>query len=183
MGGIGSLVLYNQPVMFGVKGGLTSIRKHDDMKRKRTKPSHLLSLGEKAPDFNLSDQSGNQVTLEIFRGQKNVVLVFYPRDNTPGCTKQLCAIRDQFDLFAESETVVLGISPQDSSSHQRFINRHNFPFPLLVDREKIVVSAYGCRGKLMTKRTVYGINKKGIIVFARRGMPSIEEILKAFKEQ
>ena len=152
------------------------------MERKRTKSSHLLSVGEEAPDFSLRDESGNPVTLKEFRGQKNVVLVFYPGDSTPGCTKQLCAVRDQFGLFTTSDTAVLGINPQDSASHRKFINRHNLPFPLLVDREKEVVSAYGCKGVLMTKRTVYGINKDGIVVFARRGMPSNEEILQAFKE-
>ena len=80
------------------------------------------------------------------------------------------------------DTVVFGINPQDSASHRKFIDRYNFPFPLLVDREKRVVSAYGCRGALMGKRTVYGINKEGIIVFARRGMPSNKEILAAFRK-
>ena len=152
------------------------------MERRLIGSSHLLNPGDKAPHFSLRDQSGNVVTLDDFQGEKNVVLVFYPRDNTPGCTKQLCAIRDQFEQFADSDTVVFGINPQNSASHQRFIDRHNFPFPLLMDREKRIVSAYGCRGTLTTKRTVYGINKEGIIVFARRGMPSNEEILAAFRK-
>jgi peroxiredoxin Q/BCP len=143
---------------------------------------HLLNVGDKAPCFSLRDQSGKAVSLEDFRKEKNVVLVFYPRDNAPACTRQLCAIRDQFDLFADSETVVLGINPQGPGSHSKFIDKHGFPFPLLADPEKKVVSAYGCRGTLMTKRTVYGINKEGIIVLARRGMPSSEEILEAVKK-
>jgi peroxiredoxin Q/BCP len=142
----------------------------------------MLDVGEKAPGFSLMDQSDNAVALDEFRGKKNVVLVFYPGDNTPGCTKQLCAVHDEYDLFNDKNTVVFGINPQDSASHRKFVNRHDFPFPLLVDREKKVVSAYGCKGILATKRTVYGINKEGIIVFARRGMPSNKEILRAFKE-
>ena len=152
------------------------------MERKRNSSSRLLNVGEKAPGFSLPDQNQSVTTLDEFRGKKNVVLVFYPRDNTPGCTKQLCAVRDQHDLFNDKNTVVFGINPQDSASHRKFVNRHDFPFPLLVDREKKVVSAYGCKGILATKRTVYGINKEGIIVFARRGMPSNKEILRAFKE-
>ena len=153
------------------------------MEQRQRKPSHILRVGEKAPAFSLPDQSGKTVTLDEHRGKRNVVLIFYPGDNTPGCTRQLCAIRDQFGLFADGETVVFGVNPQEAVSHRRFAGKHNFPFPLLVDREKKVVSAYGCRGILMTKRTVYGINKEGIIVFVRRGMPSNEEILEAFKEQ
>ena len=115
----------------------------------RSKSSQPLRVGDEAPSFSLEDHNGHPVTLSAFRGKKNVVLVFYPRDNTPGCTKQLCAIRDQFDLFADSETVVFGINPQGSGSHSEFIDKHSFPFPLLVDHEKTVVSAYGCRGTLM----------------------------------
>ncbi len=151
------------------------------MERGKRKSSHMLSVGEKAPAFSLSDHNGNAVTLDEYRGKKNVVLIFYPGDNTPGCTKQLCAVRDQRDLFSDSDTVVLGINPQDSPSHQKFVNRHGFPFPLLVDRDKKIVSDYGCRGFLLTKRTVYGIDKEGMIVFARRGTPSNDEILGAFR--
>ena len=152
------------------------------MNETRGQSSQLLRVGDRAPSFSLRDHNGNPVTLSEFNGKKNVVLVFYPRDNTPGCTKQLCNIRDEFDLFTDNDTVILGINPQDSASHRRFVNRHGFSFPLLVDRDRKVVSAYGCRGMLVTKRTVYGIDKKGMIVFARRGMPSSEEILEAFKE-
>ncbi len=82
------------------------------MNETRSKSSQLLRIGDKAPEFSLRDTDGNLVTLSEVSGKKNVVLVLYPRDNTPGCTKQLCAIRDQFDLFADSETVVLGINAQ-----------------------------------------------------------------------
>lgn len=153
------------------------------MKEKRSGGSHLLSVGDKAPAFSLRDQDGNLVTLEEFKTRKNVVLVFYPGDNTPGCTKQLCAIRDQFELFADNDTVVFGINPQDPASHKKFISKRSLPFPLLVDGDKKVIAAYGCRGMLMTKRTVYGINMEGTIVFSRRGTPANEEILSALKEK
>jgi peroxiredoxin Q/BCP len=153
------------------------------MKEKRSGESHLLSVGDKAPTFSLRDQDGNLVTLGEFKAKKNVVLVFYPGDNTPGCTKQLCAIRDQFELFADNDTVVFGINPQDPASHKKFISKRSLPFPLLVDGDKKVIAAYGCRGMLMTKRTVYGINMEGTIVFSRRGTPANEEILSALKEK
>ena len=153
------------------------------MSAARTQSARLLRVGDQAPGFSLPDHDGQTVTLQEFRGRNNVVLVFYPRDNTPGCTKQLCAIRDEFDLFANDDAAVLGISPQDAASHRRFVDRHGFPFRLLVNRDRTVVSAYGCRGTLATKRTVYGIDKEGTIVFARRGMPTSEDILKAFKEE
>ena len=76
-------------------------------------------IGEAAPAFSLMDQDHRMTTLEEFRGKKNVVLVFYPRDNTPGCTRQLCSIRDDSDRFDEKDTVVFGINPQGSASHQR----------------------------------------------------------------
>ena len=152
------------------------------MDQARNSPARLREVGEQAPDFTLPDQDSNMVTLEEFRGKQNVVLVFYPGDSTPGCTKQLCAIRDDFDVFTARNTVVLGINSQGPASHRKFINRHRFPFRLLVDHAKEVVSAYGCKGAMTTKRTVYGIDQAGIIVFARRGRPSNEEILQAFQE-
>ena len=94
------------------------------MDEQRDKFQQLLRVGDKAPDFSLRDHEGNRVTLSEFRGEKNVVLVFYPRDRTPGCTKQLCAIRDQLDLFVDSQTVVFGINPQGPESHSEFVEKH-----------------------------------------------------------
>ncbi len=151
------------------------------MRGMQNSPTQLLEVGEEAPSFSLPDQNGKVTTLEEFRGIKNVVLVFYPRDHTPGCTQQLCNIRDDFELFTAEDVVVLGVNPQDARAHRGFTDRHGFPFRLLADRDKRVVSAYGCRGILATKRTVYGIDKDGVIVFARRGAPSSDEILRAFR--
>ncbi len=143
----------------------------------------LLKVGQRAPAFSLKDQDGKTVKLAGYRGQKNVVLVFYPRDNTPGCTKQFCTIRDEFSSFKEADTVVFGINPQDAKSHKKFVEKHKFPFPLLVDKDKKVVAAYGCKGRFMTTRTVYAISKDGVIVLAKRGMPSNKEILQALKPE
>lgn len=144
------------------------------------KEDQLRPVGDTAPDFTLKDHTGKTVELAAFRGKKNVVLVFYPRDETPGCTKQLCTIRDDFSQFTDADSVVFGINPQGADAHSQFVEKFNFPFPLLADPEKEVVAAYGCKGLLMTQRTVYGIDKEGKIVFAQRGAPDSDEILKAF---
>ena len=142
----------------------------------------MLTVGMLAPAFALEDQDGKVVRLEEFRGKRNVVLVFYPGDNTPVCTKQLCAIRDDFADFERSDVAVFGINAQSAKSHRKFVEKQRFPFPLLVDSDKKVVTAYGTKG-LLTKRTVYGIDKDGRIVFAQRGVPGTDEILSAFEEK
>jgi len=144
------------------------------------KPDEILAVGVMAPEFSLKNQEDKEVKLRDFRGKKNVILIFYPADNTPGCTKQMCAMRDEFADITNAETVVLGINPQDTMSHKKFIEKHSLPFPLLVDEGKKIVAAYGVKGTLATIRTVYGIDKEGRIVFARRGALSPKEVLKAF---
>lgn len=149
---------------------------------KEKKESTMLKTGTKAPEFKLKDENGNTVQLKDFKGKKNVVLIFYPGDDTPGCKKQLCAVRDDYSKFDKEDVVVFGINPQGAKSHKKFIEKYNFPFPLLVDKDKKVVKKYGAKGTLFTKRTVYGIDKEGKIVFAKRGMPENEEILKALRK-
>ena len=143
-------------------------------------PSEMLATGQKAPNFTAPDQEGNPVTLSDYQGKKNVVLIFYPGDDTPGCTKQLCAARDTWGAYREADAVLFGVNPASAKSHQDFVDKYSFPFPILVDDEEEVVSAYSAKGALWTKRTVYGIDKNGTIVFAERGMPETEEILAAF---
>lgn len=143
----------------------------------------LLAVGEKAPDFALPDSKGTTVTLSALRGKKNVVLVFYPGDETPGCTKQLCAIRDDSQDFESAGIQVFGINPQSAESHRKFITNQKYGFELLVDADKAVCTAYGTKGALMTTRTVYGIDQTGTIVFAERGMPANKKILAAFEKK
>lgn len=150
----------------------------EDIKKEETED--MLKTGDKAPEFTLKNQKGEGVSLSQFKGKKNVVLIFYPGDSTPGCTKQLCAVRDDFEKFVKADVEVFGVNPQSAESHQKFITKQNFQFSLLIDDEKKTITDYKAGGLLMTKRTVYGINKDGIIVFAQRGMPSNDEILKAF---
>jgi len=139
--------------------------------------SEPLPVGQEAPDFTLRDQDGNPVSLAALRG-KNVVLVFYPADETTICTRQLCEFRDNWTLAQLKDAVVLGINPADEAMHARFRANHSFPFPLLADPGQLVGKAYRTNG-LIVKRTVYLIGKSGKIRYAKRGKPVPEEVLAA----
>jgi peroxiredoxin Q/BCP len=115
------------------------------------------------------------VTLSALRGS-TVVLVFYPGDDTPGCTKQLCQFRDHWSEARARGVEVFGVNPQNARSHGKFRQKFRFPFPLLVDQGQKVAALYHANGPIV-KRTVYRIGPDGIIGFARRGMPSPEEAL------
>ena len=102
----------------------------------------MLQVGEKAPDFTLNDQNGNPVSLADFAG-KRVVLYFYPRDNTPGCTRQACAFAAAYSGFREKNAVVIGISRDSTASHQKFAEKYDLPFVLLSDPDRVAIDAYG----------------------------------------
>src|SRR5438093_11908766 len=104
-----------------------------------------LKEGDKAPDFTATS-SGGQVSLSDFKG-KNVILYFYPRDDTPGCTKEACAFRDEFAAFKKKGAVVLGVSTDSTKSHAKFIEKFKLPFTLLADEDKRIVEAYGVWGE------------------------------------
>src|SRR5436190_2294164 len=123
--------------------------------------SNPLSVGTVAPDWTLRDQDGNAVTLSKLRGS-NVVLVFYPRDETSVCRAQLCEFRDTWGDAKARNTFVFGVNPQKASSHKAFRENHRLPFPLLVDEGGKVCRDYHTHG-LMTKRTVYLIGPDGLI--------------------
>ena len=137
--------------------------------------SSPLPLGTSAPPFSLADQDGAIVSLDSLRG-KNVVLVLYPGDDTPGCTKQLCDFRDNWAAAQSKNTVIFGVNPQGAQSHKKLIGRYRLPFSLLIDPGQKMGEAYGTRG-LIVKRTVYLIGPDGVIRFARRGMPKPAEVL------
>jgi|SRR5271157_4075076 len=138
----------------------------------------MLEPGTQAPDFTLQSDKGDTVRLSDFKGKNFVVLVFYPGDQTPGCTHQLCAIRDDYSKFQEKGAFVFGINPADKESHRRFVEKQRYQFPLLVDADKKVAAQYGTNG-WMIQRTVFVIDKEGKIVYAKRGMPPDSEILEA----
>src|ERR1700682_3813811 len=137
--------------------------------------SDPLKVGDDAPGFALPDQDGKIVSLESLRG-KNVVVVFYPADETTICTRQLCEFRDNWDAAQEKNTVVLGVNPAGPQKHAAFRAHHHFPFPLLVDKGQQTAAKYQANG-LIVKRTVYLIGKSGKIRYARRGKPAPEEVL------
>ena len=137
--------------------------------------SDPLMVGSEAPDFTLPDDAGHLVSLSSLRG-KNVLLVFYPGDNTPGCTKQLCQLRDDWDRLRSTGVEVFGVNPQSAGSHTRFRQKQHLPFPLLVDKGQKVAELYHANG-LFVKRTVYLIGANGKIRFGRRGMPSPDQVL------
>ena len=134
----------------------------------------MLQIGAAAPDFTLPDQYGNLVTLSRFRGKK-VALYFYPRDNTPGCTRQACAFGEAWSAFQDHKTVVLGISRDSTASHAKFAQKYALPFPLLSDPDLTAIRAYDVwkEKKLYGKvsmgvvRSSYLIDENGVILDAR----------------
>jgi peroxiredoxin Q/BCP len=118
----------------------------------------LVEEGERAPDFTLASDSGEEVTLSSFRG-KPVILYFYPKDDTPGCTTQACGIRDVYAEFRERGAVVLGVSPDDEASHVKFKEKYSLPFTLLADPEHEVAEQYG----VWKERNLYGKKSMGIL--------------------
>jgi thioredoxin-dependent peroxiredoxin len=118
----------------------------------------VLEVGKPAPQFTLQDQDGNQLALQDLQGSP-VVIYFYPKDDTPGCTTQACGIRDQWSEFEAAGAVVLGISPDDVASHARFATKYDLPHRLLADPDRTAIDAYGAWG---TKK-MYGKEYEGVI--------------------
>ncbi|HBC40980.1 MAG TPA: thioredoxin-dependent thiol peroxidase [Pseudanabaena sp.] len=114
-----------------------------------------LKVGDRAPEFSLPDTNGNIVTLSSLKGSR-VVLYFYPRDNTPGCTKEACGFRDHYAQFQSKNTIIFGVSTDDAKSHQKFTQKFDLPFPLLTDADGQVATAYESYGlkKFMGKEYV-----------------------------
>ena len=129
-----------------------------------------LSIGQVAPKFSAKNQKGELITLDKFKGCK-VILYFYPKDNTPGCTAQACNLTENISALKKKGFVVLGVSPDGEKSHNKFIEKYNLQFDLLVDEDKILCNAFGVWGrkKFMGReydgvhRTTFIINEKGII--------------------
>jgi thioredoxin-dependent peroxiredoxin len=145
-----------------------------------------VNVGDSAPDFQLKDETGKMRTLAEFRGKK-VVLYFYPKDNTPGCTKEACSFRDGYSILREAGIVILGVSFDSLGSHRKFKEKHRLPFVLLSDEKKEVAKAYGASGgilgSLMAKRYSYLIDELGKIVYIFNKVDvknHAEEALQAF---
>lgn len=130
----------------------------------------MLKTGDKAPEFTLISDSGEKINLKDFRGKK-VILYFYPKDNTSGCTKEACDFRDSIKVFAGNNTVIIGVSKDSTESHRKFKSKYKLPFTLLSDESADILKKYGVwKEKSMygkkymgTERTTFIINEKGII--------------------
>lgn len=118
----------------------------------------MLEKGIKAPDFTLPDKEGKEITLSDFLGKK-VVIYFYPKDDTPGCTKQACNFADNYNAFLEKGVVVLGISKDSIDSHDKFAEKYNLPFPLLADTKLKAIKAYD----VWQEKTSYGKTSMGVV--------------------
>ena len=122
----------------------------------------LLSIGAYAPEFSLQDHTGTIRILSDYKGSY-VVVYFYPKDDTPGCTKEACMIRDMYDEYAQNGIVVLGISKDSPESHIKFKEKYELPFTLLSDPGQSTIQAYGASGTLFNKRITYIIDPEGVI--------------------
>ena len=124
----------------------------------------MIEENKKAPQFTLPDQNGNKVSLKDFVGKK-VVLYFYPKDNTPGCTKEACDFRDSIEDFKKIKTIVLGVSPDSVESHKKFAEKYDLPFPLLSDPDKKVLQKYGVwKEKSMYGRKYMGVERTTVVI-------------------
>ena len=138
----------------------------------------VLKNGDKAPDFKGVDQDGNELSLSMFKGRK-LVLYFYPKDNTPGCTAEACNLRDNYQEFLAKNYAIIGVSADSESSHKKFIEKFDLPFPLLADTDKKVLKAYDAWGK----KQMYGKEYDGILrktfVISEEGL--VEKIIEKVK--
>lgn len=132
-----------------------------------------VAVGDAAPEFELPGTGGRTYTLAEYRGRP-VVLVFYPGDDTPVCTKQLNSYNDGLEQFDDLDAQVLGISAQDVDSHDRFADKHGFEFPLLADTDKTVAAAYGTLGPLgFPRRSVFIVDAEGVVRYAHRAIAGL----------
>ena len=132
-----------------------------------------ISVGDKAPDFSLVGTGNVTHSLNAYKG-KTVVLVFYPGDNTPVCTKQLVCYNNELAQFSELDAQVLALSAQDLESHEKFAAQHGFQFPLLADTEKSVARAYGVLGPLgIPRRSIFVIDASGVVRYVHRALVGV----------
>jgi peroxiredoxin Q/BCP len=147
-----------------------------------------VKVGDKAPDFTLPSQLGDNVTLSEYFGKKNVVLFFYPKDESPGCTREACTFRDNYEELTSLGAEVIGISSQSVESHRSFATHHGLPFILLSDGENKVRQLYGVHSTMgiVPGRVTYIIDKKGVVrhVFSSQTQAEkhVEEAIKTLKE-
>lgn len=150
----------------------------------------MLKEGTAAPDFEAELENGDAFKLADYRGRKNVVLYFYPKDFTPGCTREACTFRDNYGEVEQYDAVIVGVSADSAESHQEFRQKHELPFPLIPDPDKRVIKLYDADGLfgLMTARATYVIDKAGVVRAAlrhdfavSRHLPEVLDALRAIE--
>jgi thioredoxin-dependent peroxiredoxin len=148
-----------------------------------------VEVGSRIPEFSLPDQNGNMFNLTSIIGKKNIVIYFYPKDDSPGCTKEACSFRDQYEIFKEVDAEILGISSDDVASHKRFAGKHRLPYTLLSDENNEVHKLFGVPSNLLgliPGRVTYIVNKQGMVIHIfnsqREAEKHIEESIMALKK-
>ncbi|GAB2700123.1 peroxiredoxin [Paenibacillus thermoaerophilus] len=143
----------------------------------------MLRIGQAAPVFT-ADSTQGSIRLEEHIGKRPIVLIFYPKDNTPGCTAQLCAVRDSRRQYAEYDALVLGVNAGSLESHRQFAEKHGYDFPIVHDEGGRIRDLYDVGkilGLFLQQRVVYAIGRTGRIIFAQKGHPPTADILEALK--
>jgi peroxiredoxin Q/BCP len=157
------------------------------MESGQAKSSGKVTVGDRAPDFTLSDQAGKEVHFNELLGKKSIVLYFYPKDETGGCTAEACAFRDNYEVFKDEGAEVVGVSSDSTAAHQKFATKHHLPFILLSDAGGSVRKSYGVPATfgLLPGRVTYVIDKQGIVrhIFSAQFTPEkhITEALRALQ--
>lgn len=148
-----------------------------------------VEVGSKIPLFELKDQNGNLVNIENLIGEKNLVIFFYPKDDSPGCTKEACAFRDQFEVFADANALIIGISGQSEKSHLAFAQKYKLNYTLLSDEGNKVRKSFGVPTNLfgiLPGRVTYIVNKDGVVVYMfnsqTKAEQHVDEALKILKK-
>lgn len=148
-----------------------------------------ISVGSSIPGFVLNDQNGNSFDINTVLGKKNLVIYFYPKDDSPGCTKEACSFRDQFEVFAEANAIIIGISSQSVKSHKEFADKYHLNYTLLSDQDGKVRKLFGVPTNflgIIPGRVTYVVNKEGIVVFLFNSQTNAEqhvsEALKVLKD-
>lgn len=147
-----------------------TIKNQHQTNKKNNFKMKILQKGDKAPDFKATDQNGNEISISKFAGKK-IVLYFYPKDDTPGCTAQACNLRDNYKELIDKNYVVIGVSPDNIAKHEKFAQKYSLPFPLIPDPDKEIINMYNVWGKKKfmgreyfgVNRTTYIIDENGII--------------------
>lgn len=142
----------------------------------------LLPVGAQAPEFDAGTTDGGRVSLSHFHGKKSVLLMFYPKDDTPGCTRQMCAARDEREVYEEAGIRRFGVNPGTMDSHRKFADKYMLDFPLIVDEKSRIAAAYGVlKDNGGVARATYLIGPDGRIAYAAAGAHAADEVLEAVR--